>query len=220
MATITRFTLSTSTTQHYGAVINGEPRLICGTTSYTGTFVPVPEGTYISRMCQTCERGYWLVLRRVVRPEVRLLAGAKSSAAGHYLIPHDEVRVAYCGKTVGNESPAGDRMCKNCETMRGKVATFTQEFDAECAGYAVAPEQPIVCDCGWMGRYASHTDAAGAEWDAHEGTLPVDNIEAELAAAVDAAVEPAVDEWLGATVGQQLTLAGMRPDAQQGLLFA
>lgn len=249
------FAISATTTPHRGFARfdldthEHIPMTICGTTA--AGLAPINEDTADSRLCQSCERGEAVLLSQIVRPEVRLLAGARSTAAGHYLI--DGTSGAYCGKDLSEDTPGGDKVCKVCATLHAKVAAFSQAWESEQAGYEVELDGPIECNsCEWVGRYADGSTKAYQEWAAHEVECPVidgqvctqcrgtscpacgwtgqpqaEQDEAELAATVAAVAqaEAADGTWRGEWItsgeeGQQLTLAGIRPDAQQGCLFA
>ncbi|HZF90424.1 hypothetical protein [Streptomyces sp.] len=210
------FAAARTATQHFGIMVEGAPFTICRTSACN--LAPLDEAGE-GPICQTCTRGAAVLRSRVLRPEVRLLATARSAtAAGHYLIEAEGESVAYCGKQLGEATPKNTRVCKPCESLRSAVAAFDQERLSEQCGYAVDAERPIECaDCDWVGRYVEDSPKGKAEWRRHFYEECGADMEDE--AGEQPRVEDVVgtwrEEWF--TAGQQV-LDGLLDE--QGALFA
>ena len=204
------FIAGRTSTPHLGGLVDGAPRTICNTVA-RGLVAATAAG---GRLCQSCERGAAVLRSHVLRPEVRLLATARSTkAVGHYLI--EGTSSAYCGVTVGEGAPAGDRVCKVCEALRVKVAEFDLAWTSSLFGHDVEADAPYDCAaCEWVGRYAQGTAPARQEWAAHEETCQAPGADAEKQLVIEDVAATWREEWL--TEGQQ-TIEGLLDE--QGALF-
>lgn len=210
--TFTRYAIRRTGTPHYGvADVTGAPRLLCNTTSTELEALSATEA--VARMCQQCDRAHAVVEAGNVEPELRLVAGAQGkSGAGHRLIPGQSR--GYCGKELGEDTPTGARECKNCASMLAYLDRFLAAVQAQPGSDAEAEAEPTFDD--YVDALTEAVNAAPTLADVVEIEQPAPT------AGEDDDTDTWRGQWLTASTnpGQQLTLDGVRPDAQQGALFA